>query len=140
MTTGGSFSPKHIGLALAALVAVFAIGVLLSRLTSSPAPGAGGTAGPTPTVSSAREQAGAYYEQGRAEYDEEDFEQAIAHFTAAILLDPEFAFPYLFRGLAYARNGDNELAIKDLETYLAMHPDPMNEPQIRGLIERLREK
>lgn len=146
-------SLKYAGLGLVLLVVLaiaFGLGIVLGGRSQAQAPAAvevppAATAeatppqtGPAATADAVRREASAYYVKGRAAYEAEKFDEAIADLTAAIQLKPDLAFAYLFRGLAYARSGDNALAIKDLETYLEISSDGINAGQIQRLIERLK--
>jgi tetratricopeptide (TPR) repeat protein len=64
------------------------------------------TAAPAPASPSA-------YERGLAALDEDDFDIAIAEFTAAITDNPKGTFSYIRRGQAYEKKGDTASAIGD---------------------------
>ena len=52
-------------------------------------------------------------ERGNSYYEQEDFESAIAAYTEAIRLKPDYAVAYNARGLAYEERGDKTKAEKD---------------------------
>jgi tetratricopeptide (TPR) repeat protein len=53
----------------------------------------------------------------RGEYD-----QAIQDLSQAIRLDPQSAFPYVNRGVAYDETGKHDLAIADLTEAIRLDP------------------
>ena len=61
--------------------------------------------------------------QGAANYRAGNLEQAIADYTKAIELDPDFAVAYNTRGFAYANSGDLEQAIADYDKAIELNPD-----------------
>ncbi|KKL71137.1 hypothetical protein LCGC14_2097910, partial [marine sediment metagenome] len=54
-----------------------------------------------------------HFNQGVANYEAGNLEQALADYTKALELDPDFVLAYHNRGLAYANLGDLEQAIAD---------------------------
>ena len=70
----------------------------------------------TPNESAVR----AHINRGAAYFREGDFDQAIAEYTEAIALDPDYADAYNNRGAAYLRVGDFDQAIADYNTTIAI--------------------
>ncbi|MBR8839385.1 MAG: serine protease [Stigonema ocellatum SAG 48.90 = DSM 106950] len=60
--------------------------------------------------------------QGRGKYDKGDFKGAIANYTDAIRLNPNYATAYNNRGLAFAQLGDTQKAIGDYNQALRIDP------------------
>jgi tetratricopeptide (TPR) repeat protein len=52
-----------------------------------------------------------------------DYDTAIAEFTEAIRLDPNFTAAYFDRGYSYCKKGDWDRAIADFEAALRLMPD-----------------
>jgi tetratricopeptide (TPR) repeat protein len=65
----------------------------------------------------------AYTNRGYAYCEEGAFDRAIADFTQAIKLDPNYAMAYAYRGTAYAAKGDNDRAIADLTQFIRLNPN-----------------
>ena len=61
------------------------------------------------------------------------YNDAIAHYTEAIDLDPELTEAYNNRGLAYARKGDFEVAIEDFNKTIDLDPEDAGVYSDRGL-------
>ncbi|MDR1286360.1 MAG: tetratricopeptide repeat protein [Treponema sp.] len=57
--------------------------------------------------------AASHVEKGRMFSDRKDYEAALAEFTEAIRIDPEYAAPYNNRGLAYYGKKDYGRAMAD---------------------------
>ena len=62
------------------------------------------------------------FNKGFACADRGEYDQAIADFTAAIELHPQYAQAYNNRGLAYLRQGDYDRAIADCTTAIELNP------------------
>ena len=60
---------------------------------------------------------------GNVYNDMEDYDRAIADYSEAIRVDPQYAVAYSNRGLAYANKKDYDRAIKDLDGAIRMDPD-----------------
>jgi tetratricopeptide (TPR) repeat protein len=76
----------------------------------------GPTAAPVPASPSA-------HERGLAALDQDDFDAAIAEFTAAITVNPKDTFSYVRRAEAYEKRGDTALAIADYREVLKLVDD-----------------
>jgi Flp pilus assembly protein TadD len=62
-------------------------------------------------------------ESGKAAFEKEDYDRAIADYTKAIQLEPNNAEAYKLRGDAYAGKGDLDRAIADLSKVIQFDPD-----------------
>jgi tetratricopeptide (TPR) repeat protein len=69
-----------------------------------------------------RALAGAYYERGMKHKYNRRYDAAIEDFSAAIKLDPSWAWPYVARGHAHAKKGQLTQAFADQETALRIEP------------------
>lgn len=76
-------------------------------------------------------------EQGAGNYDQGKWDQAIADFTKALELDPEFDFAYLNRGYASKAKGENSKAAADFETYIHLNPGASDRAKVEQLIKEL---
>jgi tetratricopeptide (TPR) repeat protein len=65
----------------------------------------------------------AYLNRGLAYCEQGDFDSAIADFTQAIKLDPNYAHAYIYRGVAYGTKGDNDSAIADFTQFIRLYPN-----------------
>jgi tetratricopeptide (TPR) repeat protein len=63
-----------------------------------------------------------------------EYEQAIADFDRAIVLDPDYAKPYNNQGVAYRNLGDYERALTDYDRAIALDPDYGSAYRNRGEI------
>ncbi len=77
-----------------------------------------------------------YVAQGEAYLEQGDYERAIATFSEAIRLDPDYTKAYLGRGYAYYLQGENDLALADLNKYVRLAGENAD-PDIIALIEQL---
>ena len=91
-----------------------------AEIPLTPAPPPPAAAAPAETVSTAVQ----HFDQGLSYFQEEQWDQAIAEFQAAIRLEPTFSQAYQGLGYGYAF-GPNDFAnaIEALETYLKLEPD-----------------
>ena len=65
------------------------------------------------------------------------YDQAIADYTQAIRLNPNYALAYYNRGNVYYRKGDYDRAIADYEAVLRINP---NDADARRNLERARQQ
>jgi tetratricopeptide (TPR) repeat protein len=64
-----------------------------------------------------------HYQQGMLHHQQRQLEQAIAHFTKAIELNPAYAPAYNHRGLSYATQGKHDQAIDDFTQAIKLDPN-----------------
>lgn len=107
----GGRRPVPYKLAAAALVVVLIVSGALVRKYSSQA---GTAADPSPAV--------VHNDRGVDFYNMGQYNQAIAQYTIAIRLDPEFVLPYYNRGLARRDKGDWDQAIDDFTEAIRVDP------------------
>jgi tetratricopeptide (TPR) repeat protein len=65
---------------------------------------------------------GIYLNRGIAQYKKGDYDQAIANYTRAIEINPNYAKAYFYRGLAYQDKGDYDRAIADYTKAIEINP------------------
>jgi tetratricopeptide (TPR) repeat protein len=70
---------------------------------------------------------------GNAAYAQKDYDRAIADYTAALRINPDYATAYYNRGLAYANKKDYDRAIADYTAALRINPDYASTYYGRGL-------
>jgi len=70
----------------------------------------------------AQARAQEFLELGNQLFDQGIYNQAIANYTEAIKLDPNFAVAFNNRGISYSRLGDNNRAIADLTEAIRLEP------------------
>ena len=75
----------------------------------------------------------AYYNRGVAYGQRDDYECAIADYTHAIQLNPNYVGAYNNRGIAYRQRGDYERAIVDCTQAIQLKPDLAEAYSNRGL-------
>ena len=69
-----------------------------------------------------RARAFAHNKRGNAYLMKGRYALAIAHYTKAIAIDPNFALPHINRGIAYAKKGEVDRAIVDFRKALEINP------------------
>jgi Tfp pilus assembly protein PilF len=69
---------------------------------------------------------------------EGDMERAMAYLETARAQQPAFADTYKFLGHAFAAQGKNQEAMKNLSFYLELQPNALDAPNQRRFIEELR--
>ena len=67
--------------------------------------------------------ASAYVDRGNSYREQEKYDEAIADYTTAIEIDPDYAWAYNNRGVAYDNQGKYDLAIADYTTAIELDPD-----------------
>ncbi len=75
----------------------------------------------------------AYYQRGNAYGAEGEYDLAIADFTKAIEIHPDFAKAYSERGLVYIRKGEYDLAIADYTKAIEIDPKDASAYNSRGV-------
>jgi len=73
-------------------------------------------------------------QKGNDFLDREDYDAAIACYTEAIRLDPNYALVYNNRGWAYSWKGEDDKAIKDLTEAIRLKPDFADAYGNRGMV------
>ena len=72
--------------------------------------------------SEATNQAGAYRNRGLSYDNKGQFDQAIADYNQAVVIDPNFAEAYISRGVAYSHKRLYDIAITDYTHGIALKP------------------
>ena len=78
-------------------------------------------------------EAARFYERGHAALGRRDFHSAIADFSEAIRVNPEFTDAYCCRGYVYAENGEHDEAIADYTEAIRLDPRDAKSYRNRGL-------
>lgn len=82
----------------------------------------------------------AYFNKGKAHYELDELDHALACFTTALRIDPEFSEAYNARGVVYASISQNKLALSDFGLAIILEPTKWlafrNRAQIYFLHER----
>jgi tetratricopeptide (TPR) repeat protein len=71
---------------------------------------------------SQKEVSTALNNRGNAYYDKKDYDRAIADYSEALRLDPQFALAFYNRSLAYRDKGDKDRAIDDYVQAILLDP------------------
>lgn len=71
---------------------------------------------------SQKEVSTAFNNRGNAYYDKKYYDRAIADYSEALRLDPQFALAFYNRSLAYRDKGDNDRAIDDYIQAILLDP------------------
>ena len=87
-------------------------------------------AGDSVTVNTAAEM----FERGNSAYRKGNLDQAIADYTKAIELDPQYAKAYYNRGNAYSAKGNLDQAIADYTQVIGLEPQSVTAYYNRGLV------
>jgi tetratricopeptide (TPR) repeat protein len=74
-----------------------------------------------------------YLDRGNTEYNESNYERALANYTEAIHLDPQSALAYTSRGAARHRQSDLDGAIQDYDQAIRLDPQLAAAYSNRGL-------
>jgi len=94
------------------------------------------TVAPLPQASAPPESAGDpefYLKRGEALSDAREYDRAIADYTTAIQLKPDYAEAYNDRGFAYYLKGDGTRAIADYTRAIELRPDYAKAYNSRGV-------
>ena len=152
--------PRRRMLAVASCMAIMVIAILIIFLQAAPQPtGAPRQArqpAPLPTVAddlgtcqkddaiaactraitsgsvSPNDLTRAYFNRGRAYYNKQDYERAIADYSEAIKLDPKFVWAFIIRGDAYKAKQDYDRAIADYSEAIKLDPKNAGALSARG--------
>ena len=79
-----------------------------------------------------------YYNRGLIHGDRDELEQALADFSRAIELDPDYADAYFERGRVYGRMDKDDAAISDYGQTIKLDPDYAAAYAKRGVIYKYR--
>ena len=82
------------------------------------------------------EQATEAYQKGMSSLGKQDFDAAVAAFTEAIRLNPDYAEAYCNRGFAYQNKGHLDKAIADFTEAIRLDPKDGNAYFCRGFAHR----
>jgi tetratricopeptide (TPR) repeat protein len=63
-----------------------------------------------------------FYKRGVEQYEKKEYDQAIAAFTEAVRLYPQYNMAYNYRGLTYYKKGDYDAAITDYAEAIRIDP------------------
>ena len=81
---------------------------------------------------SVQETVRTHLDHGRACLDKGKYDDAIADYDKAIALNPNHAYAYNNRAVAYGIKGDLDRAIADLDKAIALNPNDATAYTIRG--------
>jgi len=73
-----------------------------------------------------------YVDSGNAWYDKKDYDRAIADYTEAIRIDPEYSKAYNGRGIAYDNKCEYDNAIEDCNEAIRINPEYVHAYNNRG--------
>jgi tetratricopeptide (TPR) repeat protein len=76
--------------------------------------------------------AGAFFDRALLSHDRGEYDNAIADYTAALRINPNFVAAYVYRGIAYGEKGDYDRAIADFTATLRIDPDDAKAYNNRG--------
>src|SRR5262249_41820524 len=110
LISGARMKPVHV------LLVLLCAPVLLLACASQPA------STPASNALTALETAQAYLQRGDNSAERHDYERAIADYTQAIHLQPDYAEAYNNRGYAYYWQGQYPNAIADYDRAIALRP------------------
>jgi tetratricopeptide (TPR) repeat protein len=109
------------------LLLIAALGILPAMTHSA--------ASPAQAIAPSQSDAGAEFhlKRGEALSSAREYDRAIAEYTRAITLKPDYAEAYNDRGFAYYLKGDGERAIADYTQAIALRPDYPKAYNSRGV-------
>jgi len=105
------------------------LGILVWLLSLSVVAAQSGSVAVTGSLTDAE----AYLKRGEAAADAHQYDQAIADYTLAIRLKPDYAEAYNDRGFAYYLKGDGERAIADYTRAIELRPNYPKAYNSRGV-------
>ena len=101
-----------------------AVGILILAFFTALALGSGTMEGATTTaLNETDETAAGYFQNGQEALERGDYDRAIANYTQAINLNPNYSVAYNNRGWAYYLKGDLDQAIKDTTKAIQLDPN-----------------
>lgn len=95
-------------------------------------------ASPPNTNSSSSVDAKTYYERGMEKARKGKYKEAIADFLRAILINPNYAEAYKYRGLAYSKLEDSQKAIEDFKNAADIYLKQGNKNDRQDILERIK--
>jgi Tfp pilus assembly protein PilF len=78
----------------------------------------------------------AYNNRGAAYNGKHDWDRAIADFSEAVRLDPNYAAPYRHRAFAYMQKGNYAQARTDVNMALRINPNYQNAKELSAELQR----
>lgn len=82
----------------------------------------------------AQTSAAEFYNQGNVRFDQKDYNGAIAYYTQALKIDPNFTDAYFSRGLARALLKQYPGALGDANQMLQLNPNSPEAYRLRGAV------
>lgn len=79
----------------------------------------------------------AYYQQGLAFSSNQDFASAAVAFQKASDLDPSWAYPHYYAGLAYSKVKRIDLTAQHFQTFLRLAPQAPERPEVQSIMRTL---
>jgi tetratricopeptide (TPR) repeat protein len=79
----------------------------------------------------------AYYDRGLLYAEQENYQEAIADYSEAIRLNPQYDTIYFHRAQSYEQIGNLEAAIADYKNILQLNHDPEVMASAEAALERL---
>ena len=88
----------------------------------------------------AEQDAREYCDRGLAYAENGHHDRAIANFTMAIEIKPDYALAYGLRAVSYNKKGDHDRAIADFTKAIELDPDGPMAATMRPILKRMKEK